>query len=445
VKRARTEDLAPAPPEAPKLASPAHGGGAEKAAEVKAPTAAEKNTAAMALLEEAIELAAHARPRRPASGPSEGIELRDDKGAPVLALRRAREAEIAGAGVDTRAISDLLGQLPQAALTALLAGSMANMVVMHVPAALAAQMAQGLGHMMSAAGGGFRGSIVSSVTSQVIGQVTLAPASAATLGAAALWQVVSIAVAQKHLHDISRRLDLIERDVREFREQLEQDLYAEILGDVGHLRPFQAKLRDREGGVLRAPEAEAAAHAVIRDARTRHLKLLDRLSAAGAKFTKDRRAKWFGQTMKTAAGDMKKDVSALGRLVLATRLNAVLFGAAVEVLRLAGADGALVEEIASDLSRTIEADDDVVRQAYERVRESVKALDAIFRGEASVAQERLTLAATVREGADLSARVRSALDLFVGRDVQGAELLVKVEDGKAVSAAWLVSEAVPAV
>ncbi|GAB4110760.1 MAG: hypothetical protein OHK0013_46640 [Sandaracinaceae bacterium] len=117
-------------------------------------------------------------------------------------------------------------------------------------------------------------------------------------------------------------------------------------------------------------------------------------------------------------------------------MNAALFGAAIDVLRLEGASPALVAENAADLSRMISGDDVVMRAVFARLQESVSALDSIFRGEGSVAQERLALAKTVRAAAALSGEVRAALEVLEAGP-SGVELLVEVRDGEAGSVAWL--------
>ena len=64
---------------------------------------------------------------------------------------------------------------------------------------------------------------------------------------AALWQIASVAVAQKHLHDISKKLETINRQIEQMSKHLKDDRISKVLGCRKY---FAERLNDIECGII---------------------------------------------------------------------------------------------------------------------------------------------------------------------------------------------------
>ncbi len=280
------------------------------------------------------------------------IEVRDDSGLPLYHLESARQAEQDGAraisNVDTSGLQSLLAQLPQAAFSTLLLGHMSGLVALDVAPKLAAELAHRSAKFMEATTGGFRGTVVDTASNVVIGQVSFAPVSAATLGIAAAWQAVSLLVAQKHLQDINERLDRIERKLDDLRYLMDEDLISDIRGDAQHLRGFVDAIRAGNAS-FSAETYRARADGIVQSSRRRREKLLSRLQLVGQKFTPDQRARWFGRTRKSAERELAAYVENFLRNLAAFRLNSLLMAAGTEFLRQLGEQTEYTQAVDRDL------------------------------------------------------------------------------------------------
>lgn len=133
-------------------------------------------------------------------------------------------------------LSAVFQAVPATAIS--IAASSSNLVKMILSPELAHSIQNGSAEFMKAATGGFRGTVVSSGAKTVVGQASFDKASLLKNAAVATacWQVASVIVAQKHLADISRKLDNIAKDVRDIKQWLEQERIGKLEGNINYLK-----------------------------------------------------------------------------------------------------------------------------------------------------------------------------------------------------------------
>ncbi len=375
----------------------------------------------------------------------DGIELRDESGASICRLRPATEfdqrIENVGSLVDSRAIQHMLSQIPQAAFSAILLHQMSGQVVLSWAPEVAAQLAQSTANVMLAVTGGFRGQAVDVVTNQVIGQASFHPVSVTTLGLASGWQILSLVVAQKHLSDISARLEQIEQKVDELRELLDADLLAEIRGDAGHLvgivRAVSASGSEPSGSRL---EYSATADQIIRLARSRREKISDRVHRAAKTFVPNRGARYFGRTLGMAERALREDLDRFTRNVIAQRLNTRVMIAAIALLRQVSEDTAYTNQLDVDLDRWIAEDESTLPACFEPLEDAIMSVCGTFvRKNKTEAAARTRLASQVWIGSRTVSLLRNEVTrVHRTEDVSSPQLLLIVAEGCSVEkAVWL--------
>lgn len=139
-------------------------------------------------------------------------------------------------------LSAVLQAVPATAIS--IAASSSSLVKMILSPELAHSIQNGSAEFMKAATGGFRGTVVSSGAKTVVGQASFDKANLLKNAAVATacWQVASVIVAQKHLADISRKLDNIAKDVRDIKQWLEQERIGKLEGNINYLKGIGAAL-----------------------------------------------------------------------------------------------------------------------------------------------------------------------------------------------------------
>lgn len=375
----------------------------------------------------------------------DGIELRDGSGTPICRLRPATEVEKHAKHlrflVAPRAVQNVLSQIPQAAFSAILLHQMSGQVVLSWAPEVAAQLAQRTAGLMPAMTGGFRGQAVAVVTNQVIGQASFLPVSVATLGIAAGWQLLSLAVAQKHLSDINARLDQIERKVDELRDLLDADLLAEMRGDAEHLvgivRAVSASISEPSGSRL---EYSATVDQIVRLARSRREKISDRVQRAAKTFMPNRGAHYFGRTLGMAERSLRDDLDRFSRNVIAQRLNTLVMIAAIGLLRQVSEDNAYTNQLDVDVDRWIAADDSTLRDCFGALEDAIMSVGGTFvRKKKTEAAARARLASQVWIGSRTNSLLRNEMmRVHQTEDASSPQLLLTVAEGCVVEdAAWL--------
>jgi hypothetical protein len=246
--------------------------------------------------------------------------------------------------------------------------------------------------------------------------------------AAAAWQVLSLLVAQKHLYDINGRLHRIEGSLRDLRDLMDQDLFAEIHGDALHLVGWiRALAADGDAGALAA--RRQSVDGIVKSARIRHKQLTDRVALVEKKFA----------PVNKSATELQADLDALSRGIVALRLNALLFAGCIETLRQLGESPAYTVGLQEDLERFVLHDDEWLVNVLRRVHDSVMSLSTVLSYRATDAKTRMGLASRVWTGANAAARVRREIARAsdpTRRDTP--RLLLHDGEGQTVtSVAWL--------
>ena len=155
------------------------------------------------------------------------LEIVDEHGSTVLALGeisdpgRTTWKDVHGSDHPIARLNPLLSAVP----TVGLAGNVANSGYYIVESS---------GTLMNASGGGFRGMVNGSKGIQEHATLFKADQLSSLVNMAALWQIASVALAQKHLHDISKTLKNIESGIKEVVDFQKSGRKSQIRGTIEH-------------------------------------------------------------------------------------------------------------------------------------------------------------------------------------------------------------------
>lgn len=389
--------------------------------------------------------AGHSSPQSTSVRSQNVVVVADEQGREQIALSRAGSADVErrsgpSLSIDGAALSDFLGQLPQLAVAAVVANEASAHVVMTLAPHLAASLRSGTATMMSAVTGGFRGNVIDSATNAIIGQASFAPASVATLGAAAAWQAASFVVAQKHLADIRARLDAIESHVLGITRRMDDAISAKLRGDWDHLASIaKSTVADSSGDELSDRRAEVSS--IIRDARGRREELRKRIQTHAETFTQDRGARYFdlARTLGKSADFLKRDIESFGAHIDALRQNSVLLSAGVAVHGHLGAGQARVEADLADLRHYMTEDDKLLTLAGEKLRHSVMSVrGTITRRPKTEARARADVASTFWHAVQRGRQLRELVEVHSGERERPARVLLEMSGTQAVRGTVLV-------
>ncbi|MDE0417115.1 MAG: hypothetical protein OXI95_09305 [bacterium] len=153
------------------------------------------------------------------------LEIVNEHGDTVLALgeipnpRRTAWKDVHGSDHPISRLNPLFSAVP----TVGLAGSVAN---------CGYYIVESSGPLMNASSGGFRGMVRDSKGIREHATLHKADQLSSLVNMAALWQIASVILTQKHLHDISKTLKSIESGVREVIRHQKGERKSKILGAV---------------------------------------------------------------------------------------------------------------------------------------------------------------------------------------------------------------------
>jgi len=132
----------------------------------------------------------------------------------------------------------------------------------------------------------------------------------------------------------------------------------------------------------------------------------------------------------------------LSRVVVALRLNALVFAAAIEVLHRLGEAASWTDALGKDVELMATKDDAQLTAIFGHVQDSVMGLKSIFRKELTDVSARLRVAERVKDGAMTAGTLREEFDRVRGNiERETPQLLLHVGEGRALtSVAWLDSD-----
>jgi len=182
------------------------------------------------------------------------IVIGEDVSKPAVTISALAEAERYRAAdvmpIDSM-VAGRLGQVLQAAPSMLVSAAHHGKQLMEVT--INGELAR------TATGDGFR-AWTKNAQGQISGHATLNDTNNLQnlVNAAAVWQIASVVVAQKHLADISSKLDDIKKGIEDIKDYLEDERRAKLLGDYDYLRTAFASLRSGEFSPAVRMQIEAA-------------------------------------------------------------------------------------------------------------------------------------------------------------------------------------------
>jgi hypothetical protein len=366
---------------------------------------------------------------------SAGYDLLAESGEALLRIAPFNPAEHAGADGGAlapevaRMLKGVLGQLPGLAADATRLGMSASRVSVRVAPALALKLAGGGAEFMKATGGGFRANIVNVVGGAVLGQATLVPASLATVGALAAWQALSFAVAQKHLYDINRRLDEINKKVDEILDVLRSRSKHELQGDAQSLDSHAKGLAhaDVTDPVVRA-EYRAKISPSLDRSRHRHAELLSNVQRTFGS-QKQEAAVWFGKTLTTARQQVEANLSEFHDAVFAAYANLLVELFALKLYAAVDDQTAFVDQRLKLLNGDLESLDKLFRTYHEKLSAQLPGLRPIVRTQGAGAEARAAIGKAHWERAQHVAAVQDTIGSAV-ESFRAPQLVVDLQDGE---------------
>ena len=182
---------------------------------------------------------------------SSKLEIVDEHGSTALALseipdpRRTTWKNVHGSDHPLSGLNPLFSAVP----TAGIAGNVASSGYYVVESS---------GALMNASGGGFRGMVRGSKGIQEHATLFKADQLSTLVNMAALWQIASVALAQKHLHDIGKTLKSIESGIKEITKILKRERKSKILGTIEDFMEIYDEIN--AGSFRRASESAINPH-----------------------------------------------------------------------------------------------------------------------------------------------------------------------------------------
>lgn len=264
-----------------------------------------------------------------------------------------------------------------------------GLVALKVAPDAARKLAEGTARWMTSDGASL--ATVVDLKGKAIAQARWAPAAVAAFGVAAAWQVLSVAVAQKHLHDINARLDRIERRVDEILRELEQQVQDELRGDATAL-----------GLIARAVTAHPPDEETRRDHKVNVRHHLDRTRTRHEGFLRRAReqceprpyetARLFGQSLETAGTKLTARAREFHQRLMAVYGNILVETVALRLLVALGEDPRFVEAALQRARHNVDDADALARRFDTDIAWALPAMAGIFTGATTNAKVRSRVA-----------------------------------------------------
>lgn len=298
-------------------------------------------------------------------------------GATALELRPdAVEESDLGDAVDGPA-GAAIGAVFPLLLEAARVNQVRSLYAMHVAPDVARKLASHVARPMMSDGqllGGIRGA-----NGAIIAQARWTPAALGAVGLGAAWQVLSIAVAQKHLHDINVRLDRIEKRVDEILRELEEKIQDDLRAGATALRLIASSVTAHPPGDEARRDHKVNVRHHLDRARERHETFFRRAREHGDAWPTET-ARLLGQNLETAGNKVTLRAKEFHRRLMAVYANILVETVALRLLLVLGEDSAFVDAALARARQDVEDADALGRRFDTELGVALPAMTGIFAG-----------------------------------------------------------------
>lgn len=288
-----------------------------------------------------------------------------------------------------------------------------GLVALHVAPEVARKIAAGSAHFMASDGQSL--ATVVGPGGKILAQARWTPAALGAVGLGAAWQVLSIAVAQKHLHDINVRLDRIEKRVDEILRELDEQVQDELRAGATALRLIAGAVTAHQPSEEARRDHKVNVRHHLDRARERHETLIRRAREHGDAWPVET-ARIFGQNLTSAGNKLTARAREFHRRLMAVYANILVETVALRLLLVLGEDSTFVDA-ALDRARQNVADADALARRFDtELAGALPAMSGIFAGAQTNAGVRSKVAfahwQAVKHQASATAPLRLMMDEF---------------------------------
>ncbi len=264
-----------------------------------------------------------------------------------------------------------------------------TLVALRVAPEVAARLADGTANWLER--GGEKLATIVDAKGAFLANASWAPATLGAFGAAAAWQALSIAVAQKHLHDINVRLEQIDRKLDAILNELAQKAQDQLRADARKLQDIARAITKKSPTEESRREKRSDVRRHLDEARTRHEEL-SRKVLAHADTLERSKANWLGQTLNTAAKKSIEHVTEFHQRLMSVYGNLLVETVALHLLVALGEDTAFTETVLESVQQDLEKTDDLARRYDTGLAVILPGMTGIMRGEEAEARARGSVA-----------------------------------------------------